>query len=130
MKFFSERLKELRLAAGYSTARDFTDKYGFKYSSYLRFESGEAVPRTNTLIEIANALGTTPNDLLGFVCKGHQKLWEAIGYSITDGTFVEIVPQNTDATPLKISQSKFFGLSSRLSHEAKTIAEKIVGECK
>lgn len=50
---FSLRLRELRLAHGYSQ-REFAEKLDIKYHTYYKYERGEAVPSFDALLDIAD----------------------------------------------------------------------------
>ena len=64
---FQEHLKHYREAAGYESAKDFANKLGIKYTTYLAYESQEGrEPKYEVLCRIAEALNVTPNKLLGY----------------------------------------------------------------
>jgi transcriptional regulator with XRE-family HTH domain len=53
-----------RVAAGYRSATKFAEAKGFKVETYRKWERGGAIPKWDTLKQLCNALGITPNDLL------------------------------------------------------------------
>ena len=63
---FQDNLKKYRLAAGYQQAKDFALSIGLKYSTYAGYESQGKEPKYDLLCQIAQSLGTSPNELLGF----------------------------------------------------------------
>lgn len=58
-----ESLKTLRLHAGYSQAQ-LADKIGMKQPNICEFEAGKRKPSADTLMRLADALGTTADVLL------------------------------------------------------------------
>lgn len=61
---FQKNLVTLRKNAGYS-ARSFADKLNIPYTTYLAYEKSDREPKYSLLIEIANLLNTSIDDLLG-----------------------------------------------------------------
>ena len=64
---FQERLRKYREAAGYESAKDFAMELGIPYSSYMAYENKKREPKYDVLMEIADKLGITIDDLLGYV---------------------------------------------------------------
>lgn len=62
---FGQRLRLLREGKDLSVA-DAATAAGMAYSAYARLERGEREPSLSTLLRLAEALGCTPNDLLGY----------------------------------------------------------------
>jgi transcriptional regulator with XRE-family HTH domain len=62
----ADRLKALRLAAGYAKARHFARELGISENRYTRYERGEAEPDFDLMRTICAKLGTTPNELFGW----------------------------------------------------------------
>ena len=60
---FNERLKMLRLGAGYSSAERFAKKIGMKPMTYRTYERGTRQPTLQSLVTICEGLGITPNHL-------------------------------------------------------------------
>ena len=58
-----ERVRELREQAGYSAA-ELGRVVGISQSQISRVENGKQMPLYTLLMELADALGTTPDDLL------------------------------------------------------------------
>jgi len=75
MKHFARRLKAARIAAGYSSAAKFAHMLGMDPHAYRTYERGEASPPLGKLVQICDALGCTPNDLL----PAHSKRETAAG---------------------------------------------------
>lgn len=63
---FQQRLRYYREKAGYKSAKDFAEKLGIGYTTYVAYENKNREPRYKTLCQIAHLLNITPNDLLGF----------------------------------------------------------------
>ena len=63
---FQERLKYYREKAGYKSAKEFAEKLGMGYTTYVAYENKDREPRYKTLCKIARILKTSPNELLGF----------------------------------------------------------------
>jgi len=61
-----DRLKKLRVAKGYPTARDFAAVLGINENRYCRYERGDNKPKLALLEAICQKLGTTPNELYGW----------------------------------------------------------------
>ncbi|WP_421038407.1 helix-turn-helix domain-containing protein [Streptococcus hyointestinalis] len=64
MMIFAERLKEKRLEKGI-TQQEIADKLHVNRVTYTNWEKGNREPNFKTLIELANILETTTDDLLG-----------------------------------------------------------------
>ncbi|WP_317424830.1 helix-turn-helix transcriptional regulator [uncultured Acidaminococcus sp.] len=63
---FQQRLRHYREKAGYKSAKEFAEKLGIGYTTYVAYENKDREPRYKTLCQIAHLLNITPNDLLGF----------------------------------------------------------------
>lgn len=63
---FAENLRMYREKAGYKSAKEFSQKLGVPYTTYVAYENKDREPRYNTLCKIAQLLKVTPNDLLEF----------------------------------------------------------------
>ena len=68
-----ERIKTYRINKGYSQEK-LAELAGVNLRTIQRIESGETDPRGDTIIRLAEALGTTPGNLIDF------KLMEDTGY--------------------------------------------------
>lgn len=64
MKIFSQRLKELRKAAGL-TQQQLSDKLHIRQQSYTRYENGTGEPNLETVAEIAKIFDVSADYLLG-----------------------------------------------------------------
>lgn len=60
---FASNLRRLRAAAGQSQ-EDLAFRAGMHRTQISLLEGGERMPRIETLVKLAGALGATPNDLL------------------------------------------------------------------
>jgi transcriptional regulator with XRE-family HTH domain len=61
---FAQRLKELRAARGFRTARSLAQALAIDENRYTRYERAEVEPDLALLMRICDTLGVTPNDLL------------------------------------------------------------------
>jgi DNA-binding XRE family transcriptional regulator len=61
-----DSLKILRLRAGYSQAQ-LAEKIGMKQPNVCEFEAGKRKPSVDTLMKLADALGTTTDAILKFI---------------------------------------------------------------
>jgi transcriptional regulator with XRE-family HTH domain len=62
--YFAQRLKELRTARGFRTARSLARALEIDENRYTRYERAEVEPDLTLLVRICETLGVTPNDLL------------------------------------------------------------------
>lgn len=62
---FANRLKELRLARGFTKARQFADVLGILENRYTRYERGASEPDFELIYEICRKMSVTPNELFG-----------------------------------------------------------------
>lgn len=61
---FAKRLKAMRIAAGYETAKTFADALDMQSGTYGKYERAEAEPSFECLLLICDLLRTTPDFLL------------------------------------------------------------------
>lgn len=62
---FKDRLKYYRERAGYKTAKDFANKLGLPYPTYVAYENAGREPKYEVLIKISKLLNVTIDELLG-----------------------------------------------------------------
>lgn len=62
---FARRLRERRVLNGFRTARSLAKAMGIDENRYTRYERAEVEPDLTLIRQLAAALKTTPNDLLG-----------------------------------------------------------------
>ncbi len=62
---FARRLRELRAARGFRTARSLARTLDIDENRYTRYERAEVEPDLELLMRICSVLNATPNDLLG-----------------------------------------------------------------
>lgn len=60
------QLMKFRKAAGYSNRDTFANKIGVNKYTYRSWESGAATPNAEQVCMCADALGCTPNDIVGW----------------------------------------------------------------
>jgi transcriptional regulator with XRE-family HTH domain len=61
---FAARLKDLRSARGYKTARSFARALGIDENRYTRYERAEVEPHLTLIMRMCTALDISPNELL------------------------------------------------------------------
>ncbi|MGL5258257.1 MAG: helix-turn-helix domain-containing protein [Proteocatella sp.] len=61
---FSDNLRFYREKAGYSKAKDFAEKLGIAYGTYLPYENQGREPRYDMLVKIATLLNVSTDTLL------------------------------------------------------------------
>ena len=64
MEIFSKRLKELRIAAGY-TQQQMADKLNIRQQSYARYENNVGEPNLSTVVAISKIFDVSSDYLLG-----------------------------------------------------------------
>ena len=62
---FQDKLRQYREQAGYKQAKDFAEKIGIPYTTYLGYENQGREPKYELLCKIATALNCTTDELLG-----------------------------------------------------------------
>lgn len=88
---FQENLRRAREKAGFESAKDFAQNIlGIKYTTYLAYEGQEGrEPKYDLLCQIAQKLGTSPNELLGYDPGKYEKykhLVQAAGFFVEDSS--------------------------------------------
>lgn len=70
LKFLGERIRSLRISAGYSSYETFAYENEISRSQYIRYENGKDI-RFSTLIRIITALGVSVEEFFseGFTSK-------------------------------------------------------------
>jgi transcriptional regulator with XRE-family HTH domain len=86
---FAANLRQLRGEAGFSQ-EDVAFRAGIHRTQVSLLEGGERMPRVETLVKLAGALGATPNDLLEGIA------WEPIE-TVTGGLVVTPTGSAADA---------------------------------
>lgn len=64
---FQDNLKKYREMAGYTQAKEFAEKIGVPYQTYMGYENRGREPKFDTLKKIANALHVSIDELLGYM---------------------------------------------------------------
>lgn len=59
------RLQELRMRAGYKSAKEFSDKHGISYDTYAAYENGKRNLSLAKAWELADMLGCTLDEIAG-----------------------------------------------------------------
>lgn len=116
---FQERLRYYRERAGYKSAKEFAEKLGMGYTTYVAYENKDREPRYEVLCNIARLLDVTPNDLLGFTEKDELQRYidlcndsgiKARQVTSKDGSRVQLIIariNNTKSMVMEISVQEF-----------------------
>lgn len=64
-RLFARRLRELRVARGFKTARSLANALGIDENRYTRYERAEVEPDLGLIQRICETLGLSPNELFG-----------------------------------------------------------------
>lgn len=96
---FARRLRERRVLNGFRTARSLARAIGIDENRYTRYERAEVEPDLTLIRQLALALNTTPNDLLGLGSPGPASgLDGAVMQSPPDGggNFKVVMPSRVE----------------------------------
>lgn len=63
---FQENLIHYREKAGYKSAKDFSEKLGINYTTYMGYENKGREPKYSLLVQIARLLHVSVDNLLGY----------------------------------------------------------------
>lgn len=90
---FAENLRLYREKAGYKSAKDFSQKLGIAYTTYVPYETGKREPRFTQLVKIAGLLSVSIDTLLDYDPKQPNKLEKAIELLKAGGVrFADVSP--------------------------------------
>ena len=86
---FQENLKRIREESGYKTAKEFADTIPeLNYATYSTYENtvpGKGrEPKYEVLCRIAEKLGTSPNELLGYSLDEYERCKRLIGLPVVE----------------------------------------------
>jgi len=73
---FAKRLKTMRTQRGFDRARYFARSLGIEENRYTRYERAEVEPSLTLIHKMCETLRVSPNELLGFVESGIERLFE------------------------------------------------------
>lgn len=93
---FQSNLKKYREIAGYSQAKEFAEKIGVPYQTYMGYENRGREPKFSTLIKIADALHVSIDKLLGYEAHTPDELERTI--RDIQGCGFLVFPDNRDQT--------------------------------
>lgn len=93
---FQSNLKKYREIAGYSQAKEFAEKIGVPYQTYMGYENRGREPKFSTLIKIADTLHVSIDKLLGYEAHTPNELEKTIR-DIKECGFL-VFPDNRDQT--------------------------------
>lgn len=88
---FKSNLKKYREIAGYTQAKDFAEKIGVPYQTYMGYENRGREPKFDTLMKIAAALHVSIDELIGYTLNTPDDLRNAIdtfrqyGFTVQEG---------------------------------------------
>lgn len=124
---FQENLKKYREQAGYKTAKEFAQTLSVSYDAYVGYENKGREPKYSVLVEIAQKLGVSTDDLLDSgnilvadrdkaLAFNLQKL-RSIGFSIrkTEGSIILSLSSNQ----WKFSKERFMELMQEVESSEK-----------
>lgn len=127
---FQDNLRQARIKAGYESAKDFSDRLGISYTTYMNYESKGREPKYEQLCKIAAALHVTTDELLGYSLKEFDKCQrraESAGYSITTaGNMVHVSDEGVDR--LRQGPNFFYTLSLYQSERKRTTDKDTSGD--
>ena len=63
---FAKRLRELRIARGYTSARKLAEALDINQNTYTRYERGVSEPSLETIYRLCKLLNVSPNELFQF----------------------------------------------------------------
>lgn len=92
MKTFAERLRYYRKKAGYHQ-KELAEKLDMTRQNYANYETKKQMPNIETLIKLANVLGTDVNTLVGYQENEKEKMLVALRSA---GIQYETDPENAD----------------------------------
>lgn len=81
------KVKDLRIRKGYSQEY-LAEESKLSLRTIQRIESGESVPRGDTLIKLTKALGVTPDDLLDWTKMEDNGYLKLLNFSALTGVFI------------------------------------------
>lgn len=93
---FQNNLKKYREIAGYSQAKEFAEKIGVPYQTYMGYENRGREPKFSTLIKMADTLHVSIDNLLGYKAHTPDALEKAM-LDIKECGFL-VFPDNRDQT--------------------------------
>ena len=93
---FQSNLKKYREIAGYSQAKEFAEKIGVPYQTYMGYENRGREPKFSTLIKIADTLHVSIDKLLGYEAHTPDELERTI--RDIQGCGFLVFPDNRDQT--------------------------------
>ena len=125
IKTFKENLRSARLAAGYRTAKEFTDAFSeIPYSTYSGYENKGIWPSPDNLVKIADAFNISIDSLLGrntAASEEEEKIQKAITLLKTNGFFITDLPEQKS---IRIGRPVLFRASSTKTGKKVTKEQK------
>lgn len=117
---FQDNLKKYREKAGYSSAKDFAKLLGVPYTTYMGYENKGSEPKYDLLIKIAEILGVTTDELLGYkpdAYKQAKRILERALFKVEekgDGFILLCMPLRNDGTVKGYSDNENYYLPLEL----------------
>lgn len=133
MSTFQDNLKHYRKKAGYSTVKEFSEKIGMPYTTYLSYEKGVKEPSGSNIIKIADKLGITTDELLG-VKQDNTRYFKQAGYDVEEKEgilYFNLHWETIEDTPphsFKLSRKVFDNLMKALENGHRKNVVKVISE--
>lgn len=86
---FQENLIHYREKAGYKSAKDFSEKLGINYTTYMGYENKGREPKYSLLVEIARLLHVSVDNLLGYDPEQPDELTRCLNVCKEAGLFTD-----------------------------------------
>ena len=100
LTMFKDNLLKYRIIAGYPKAKDFADKIGIKYSTYMGYENKNTWPTEENLKKVAEGLGVSIDTLLDYEPKEADAMQQAMGLAKSKGIKFH-VPKDKQGNKMK-----------------------------
>lgn len=126
---FQENLKKYREMAGYSQAKEFAEKIGVPYQTYMGYENRGREPKFSTLVKIADALNMSIDKLLSHEAPRPANTLENAIQDVKECGFVVSISGDSQDGPIQITDKiescpyttngeKFIELSAKINRLA------------
>ncbi len=86
---FQENLIHYREKAGYKSAKDFSEKLGINYTTYMGYENKGREPKYSLLVQIARLLHVSVDNLLGYDPEQPDELTRCLNVCKEAGLFAD-----------------------------------------
>lgn len=100
---FQDNLKRYREMAGYSQAKEFAEKIGVPYQTYMGYENRGREPKFSTLVKIADALNMSIDKLLSHEAPRPANTLENAIQDVKECGFVVSISDDSPNGPIQIA---------------------------